>query len=58
MEVVVHAVGVGDVDVEGVVVMAAAEGGEYDVKCALGVVAVHSVGRNNEVGWDIKRNGG
>lgn len=58
IEVVVHAVGVGDVDVEGVVIVPAAEGGEEDVEPTVGVVSVHGVASCGEVGVDIMRKGG
>lgn len=38
-----HAVGVGDVDVEGVVVVSAAEGREHSIEPAVGVVPIHDV---------------
>lgn len=50
VEVVEQAVGVGDVDVEGAVIVSAAEGGEEDVEPAVGVVPVHFVIGYGEVG--------
>lgn len=52
---VVHAVGVGDVDVEGVVIVSATEGEEEDVESAVGVVPVHGAVSYDEVGVDIMR---
>lgn len=49
-----HAVGVGNVDVEGVVEVSAAEGGEHDVEPAIGVGPVHGVD-NGGVGVYIMR---
>lgn len=55
VEVVEHAVGVGDVDVEGMVIVSAAEGGEHDVEPTIGVVSVHGVVAYCEVSGSIVR---
>lgn len=57
-EVVEHAVGVGDVDVEGVMPVPGAEGGDHDVEPAVGIVLVHGVVAHDEVCKNIVGKGG